>query len=218
MRKYEAIIFDLDGTLLDTLADLTDAVNYALTSMDMPGQTMANIRQYVGNGIENLVSLVVPSGCDEAKRALVLQRFQVYYQLHCRDKTKPYPGIIDLLKRLKSDGYALAIVSNKPDFAVKELNQIFFKDYVSVALGECAQIARKPQPDMVLAALSELGVAPARAIYVGDSEVDLLTAKNASLPCLSVLWGFRDKTILVSNGAKQLVDLPEEIMGLLSKD
>ena len=210
-KKYDTVIFDLDGTLLDTLEDLADAVNYALRSMQMPERTMEEVRAFVGNGVRRLMELAVPQGFANPGFEETFERFKEYYGVHCNDKTKPYEGILPLLQELKEEGFALAIVSNKLDSAVKELSRIYFNGLVEVAIGEREGVKRKPAPDTVFAALEELSVVGERAIYVGDSDVDVLTAKNAGLPCISVLWGFRDKEFLMEHGAEIFAATPEEI-------
>lgn len=215
MKRYQTVIFDLDGTLLNTLEDLTDAVNYALESCKMPGRTIEEIRRFVGNGIRNLMLRAVPKGEANVDFERAYQLFQQYYKLHCNDKTSPYPGIIELLGELKKQGYHLAIVSNKADFGVKELQSIYFKDYITTAIGEKEGICKKPAPDTVQQALRELGVTEEHAIYVGDSDVDIQTARNAGLPCISVTWGFRSREFLEEHGADCFADDTEQLLQLL---
>ncbi len=215
MKKYDAVIFDLDGTLLNTLEDLTDATNVALAAFGMPMRTMDEVRRFVGNGARRLFELAVPGGSDNPQFEEVFAAFKEHYALHCNDKTKAYDGVMELLLELRQEGYALAIVSNKPDFAVKELAEIYFNGLAGTAIGEKEGVARKPAPDTVWAALKELGIPAERAVYVGDSDVDIMTAENAGLPCISVLWGFRDEAFLREHGAKELVHTPEEIRGCL---
>ena len=203
MKKYETVIFDLDGTLLYTLEDLTKATNYALRRMNMPERTLDDVRRFVGNGVARLIELAVPEGTAPEVFEQTLAIFREYYDIHCNDNTKAYDGVIDLLRELKADGYALAIVSNKPDSAVKELAEI-------------AGVAKKPAPDTVYAALKELGMPKEGAVYVGDSEVDVMTAKNSGLPCISVLWGFREEAFLKEHGADHFVREPEEIRDFLN--
>lgn len=210
-KKYDTVIFDLDGTLLDTLEDLADAVNYALRSTGMPERTIEEVRAFVGNGVRRLIELAVPEGAENSRFEEVFDRFKAYYSVHCNDKTKPYDGILPLLRELKEEGFALAIVSNKLDSAVKELSRIYFDGLVEVAIGEREGVKRKPEPDTVFAALEELSVSGESAVYVGDSDVDVMTAKNAGLPCISVLWGFRDREFLVEHGAGMFAGTPEEI-------
>lgn len=215
MRKYDTVIFDLDGTLLDTLEDLTDAVNYALREFDMPERTIDEVRRFVGNGVRRLMELAVPEGFSNPVFEDVFAKFKEYYGVHCNDKTKAYDGVLTLLKELKGEGFALAIVSNKLDSAVKELSEIYFEGVVKVAIGEKTGVAKKPAPDTVYEALRELGMPKERAVYVGDSEVDVMTAKNAGLPCVSVLWGFRDEAFLRQQGAERFAHTPAEVRNFL---
>ena len=203
------IIFDLDGTLLDTLADLHDAVNYALAALGYPARTVEEVRQFVGNGAGQLMARAVPAGVDPAP-ALAL--FREYYGENCRQKTGPYPGIPEALREL-GQKYPLAIVSNKPDTAVKALCAEFFPGIY--ALGESPRCPRKPAPDMVYAAMEALDVTD--CVYVGDSEVDVATAKNAAVPCLSVLWGFRDLETLENAGAQYFCHRPREIQTIIEE-
>lgn len=212
-----AIIFDLDGTLLDTLDDLRDALNHALTTHSYPVRTLDETRRFVGNGIRNLVSRGVPAGTAEAEIDAVFATFKPYYQAHCLDKTKPYEGILELLGRLKEEHYPIAVVSNKADSAVQTLCQRFFPGLVDFAVGERENVRRKPAPDSVLAALDALGVTQTEAVYVGDSEVDIETARNGGLPCISVTWGFRAEDVLENAGADTFAHTPEELWELLHK-
>lgn len=215
-RKITTVIFDLDGTLLDTLEDLKNAVNYALRVCGMPERTLSEIRQFVGNGVRNLMIRVVPQGEDHPEFEHAFAVFKEYYGEHCNDATKAYEGISELLQELKNMGYVLAIVSNKIDSAVQDLNRRYFPQ-VDVAIGDREDLRRKPEPDSVFLALRELGRMKEEAIYVGDSDVDLLTAQNAGLPCISVLWGFRDREFLEERGATTFVEKPMEIAGILSR-
>lgn len=215
MKNYETIVFDLDGTLLNTLEDLTDAVNDALRAMQMPERTLQEVRMFVGNGVRRLMELSVPDGFKNPKFEETFVRFKQYYEAHCNDKTRAYEGMVPLLRELKERGYALAIVSNKLDAAVKELNEIYFEGIVQAAVGEREGVARKPAPDMVYLALEELQKPWETALYIGDSDVDILTAKNAGLPSISVLWGFRDKEFLQAHGAKHFAQTPEDILRFL---
>ena len=186
------ILWDLDGTLLDTLQDLTDAVNHSLRCFGYPERTLEEVRSFVGNGTRKLITRAVPEGADWEP---VYEEYRVYYDAHCQIKTRPYPGIMGALAQL-GEKYPMAIVSNKPDSAVKPLCRQYFPGIY--ALGEKADCPRKPAPDMVHKAMAEIGVD--RCVYVGDSEVDVLTAKNAGVPCLSVLWGFRDREEIAQMG------------------
>lgn len=211
MSQYKTVIFDMDGTLLDTLEDLADAVNYALQELDMKKRTIEEVRTFVGNGVRRLMELSVPNGTQNPLFEKAFSLFKEYYAVHCNDKTKAYDGVLPLLKTLKEQGYALAIVSNKLDSAVKELSDIYFEGIVPVAIGEREGVEKKPAPDTVYAALKELGMSKEGAVYVGDSEVDVMTAKNAGLPCISVLWGFRDREFLAKHGATQFANTPEDV-------
>lgn len=215
-RKITTVIFDLDGTLLDTLEDLKNAVNHALSNCGMPERTLSEIRQFVGNGVRNLMIRAVPQGEDNPVFEHAFEVFKAYYGEHCNDATRAYDGIPELLQELKNGGYAMAIVSNKIDSAVQDLNNRYFSQ-VDVAVGDRENLRRKPEPDSVFLALEELGRTREEAVYVGDSDVDLATAQNAGLPCISVLWGFRDREFLEEHGAKVFVEKPMEIMGILSR-
>lgn len=211
----KTIVFDLDGTLLDTLGDLAASVNYALVSHNLPERSLEEVRHFLGNGIRRLMLDAVGGKVQGDAFDEVFASFRQHYMEHCLDTTCPYPGIMSLLQQLKARGVKMAIVSNKLHPAVQELNQRFFSAYISTAVGESATVRRKPNPDAVLAALDELGSSPSEAIYVGDSEVDLATAQNAGLPCALVLWGFRDEDFLRSlPGASQFVSKPEELLAL----
>ena len=189
------ILFDLDGTLLDTLADLTDATNYALARFGYPVRSMEQVRRAVGNGAANQIRKSLPEGTAEDAAEQVLEVYKPYYTAHCQQKTCPYPGVLEQLEILK-EKYPVAIVSNKPDSAVKALCAEYFPGIY--ALGEKPDCPRKPAPDMVYKAMADLGMD--RCVYVGDSEVDVLTAKNAGMPCLCVLWGFRDRDDMEAAG------------------
>lgn len=211
-----SILFDLDGTLLDTLDDLANSVNYALRTYHLPERSHTEIRSFLGNGIRNLMLDAVGRGMSDEAFEPVFQTFRTYYVEHCLDKSKPFAGIIDLLKALQQRGITMAVVSNKLHPAVVELNERFFKDYITSAVGESATVRRKPNPDAVLAALSELGCSKDEAVYVGDSEVDLHTAQNAGMQCMLVLWGFRDEDFLRSlPGASLFAQCPADILSWL---
>lgn len=197
------ILFDLDGTLLNTLDDLLDATNYALSQCGYPERTLSELRMFVGNGARNQIRMSLPANASPEEVDQVLGIYKPYYTAHCQIKTRPYEGILEALEALRPD-FSLAIVSNKPDAAVKKLCADFFPGIY--ALGETPDCPRKPAPDMVRRAMAAMGVE--RCIYVGDSEVDILTAGNACVPCLSVLWGFRDREILENAGAQYLCPSP----------
>ena len=216
-ENVNTVIFDMDGTVLDTLEDLTVSVNYVLSKFNMPDHSEEEYRKFFGNGIKYALKCAVTEETAEEVIEEMLPIFREHYNEHCHDRTKPYDGIIELMSMLKANGYKMAIVSNKIDSAVKELNDRFFSEYVDVAIGEKPGIKRKPAPDTVLAALDELGSKKEAAVYIGDSEVDLQTALNSELPCISVLWGFRDKDFLISKGAVVFAETPEEVYDILKK-
>lgn len=191
------ILFDLDGTLLDTLEDLKDSVNYALSQYGCPPRTLSEIREFIGNGAKRLIALSLPGKENDPPVEEVLATYQAYYKTHSKIKTKPYPGVLEALQYLGSK-YPIAIVSNKPDAATKVLCKEFFGDVY--ARGESTDCPRKPAPDMLLKAMETIGVE--QCIYVGDSDVDVVTAGNVGAKCLSVLWGFRNRDELEKAGAK----------------
>ena len=212
------VIFDLDGTLLDTLGDLAASVNYALRSHGLPERSLTEVRQFLGNGIRYLMEHAVGGVVEGEDFETVFQTFRTHYVDHCLDTTQPYPGIMPLLAALKERGVRMAIVSNKLHPAVQELADRFFRGYISSAVGESATVRRKPNPDAVLAALSELGSAPSESMYVGDSEVDLATSVNAKLPCALVTWGFRDEALLRTLPLRPdtcFLHCPEELLELI---
>lgn len=213
-RKYDTIVFDLDGTLLDTLKDLTNCVNYALRQGGFPEREEREIRSFLGNGIRRLMELSVPENLPEEEFESVFRIFREYYTEHCRIYTRPYDGIMELLHGLKEKGYRMAIVSNKLDEAVQELNRDFFADYMTAVIGQTDGMAKKPAPDGVLAVLKQLGGSKS-ALYVGDSEVDFETAVNSGLDCVLVSWGFRDRDRLEKFPASALIDQPEQLLSWL---
>ncbi len=214
-RKISTIVFDLDGTLLNTLEDLADSTNYALRQYGFAERTLEEIRAFVGNGVRKLIERALPEGAENPLFNSVFSCFKSYYVDHCMEKTGLYAGIPEMLHELKSAGYHLAIVSNKLQSGVDELYEHYFSDTVEVAVGERPELNRKPAPDMVLLALEKLGVSTDEAVYVGDSDVDVATARNSGLPCISVLWGFRDKEFLVQHGAHCFAQTPEEICRII---
>ena len=217
MAHIDTVIFDLDGTLLNTLDDLADAVNYALAKYGYPVRQLAEIREFVGNGVRNLIELSVPGGLEDPQLEECLRTFKEFYSQNMQKKTCPYQTIPELLEVLSSAGIKMAIVSNKFDTAVKELNQRYFGDYIGVAIGESARIHKKPAPDCVFEALKELHSDTHCAVYVGDSEVDVRTARNAGIPCVGVTWGFRDKEVLMKEEAEYIIDCPLELMDVLEE-
>lgn len=200
--KYKLVLFDLDGTILDTLGDLCDSVNFALASAGFPARTLDEVRRFVGNGILKLVERALPDGSDLAAIDRVYETFKAYYRDHCAIKTAPYAGIPELLASLGASGVKLAVVSNKADFAVQSLCERYFEGVFDYAVGERAGIRRKPAPDSVNEVLDHFGIGCAEALYIGDSEVDVETAKNAGIDCIAVDWGFRDAALLRASGAR----------------
>lgn len=213
--KYKAVIFDLDGTVLSTLDDLADSVNYALRANGMPQRSTAEVRSFVGNGIRRLIESSVPSGCDAITVDRVLATFSDYYGKHSADKTRPYDGVIEMMTRLKGDGVKIAVLSNKADWAVSELCKRYFGDLVEYSMGETEGIPRKPSPAGVFVMLEKLGVDLDECVYIGDSEVDILTANNAEMDCIAVDWGFRDRCQLVNAGASVIASSPDELYAKL---
>lgn len=212
---YRLAIFDLDGTILDTLDDLTDSVNYALIEYGFSVRTKEEICSFVGNGIRLLIERAVPDGIDEKSVDNVFEAFKSYYKLHCADKTKPYKGIVECLKKLRQQNIKTAVVSNKADFAVQELCEQYFAGLFDFSVGEREGIEKKPSPDSVNEVLNILNEMKNNAVYIGDSEVDVQTAQNAGLNCISVTWGFRKREFLVNEGAKIFADTPEDMLQLI---
>ena len=212
MKDFETYIFDLDGTLLSTLNDLAASTNYALRWAGMPERSVEEIRMFVGNGVKLLMERAIPDGINNPKFEETYAKFREHYMEHNLDTTRPYDGIPELLRELKGRGKKLAIVSNKFYAATQELAKHFFPDTIEIAIGERYNIRKKPAPDTVLEALKQLNASKAGAVYIGDSDVDIMTAKNCELPCISVLWGFRDKEFLIKHGGKIFVDKPSEIL------
>ncbi len=213
--SYSVALFDLDGTVLDTLDDLCVATNHALESEGLPTHSKAAICSFVGNGIANLIDRAVPQGSSPELTARVFAAFKHYYAEHCADYTKPYDGIPELLATLRNAGVKTGLISNKADFAVQELVKAYFDGLFDFALGERAEIPRKPAPDMVYYALKRLGAAAAKAVFIGDSDVDVKTAKNAGLDGIFVTWGFRDELCLRAAGAERLANTPAELCSML---
>ena len=212
MHKYKTYIFDLDGTLLSTLADLAASTNYALRTHHMPERSLDEVRRFVGNGVKKLMERAIPDGLNNPLFEENFATFRQHYMQHNLDTTQPYPGIMQLLEQLKAEDKNIAVVSNKFYAATRELCRHFFGDLVPVAIGEREDIRKKPAPDTVIEALRELGVDKEGAVYIGDSDVDIDTARNSGMPCISVLWGFRDREFLLEHGATTLVSTPDEIL------
>ena len=214
----KTVLFDLDGTLLNTLTDLSNSVNYALNSHHLPQRTELEVRSFLGNGIHNLIEKSVPENTPSELLEDVFQSFKSYYLQHGLESTAPYPGIISLLKALQQKSVKMAIISNKVDTAVQQLNKKFFSDYIGIAIGEKPQIRRKPAPDSVLLAIKALDANPATTLYVGDSEVDYETAHSAGIRCALVTWGFRDRLDLEDLHADDYVNSSHELMAVISEN
>lgn len=210
--EYQTYIFDLDGTLLDTLYDLTVSTNYALRCYNMPEHSIADVRNFVGNGVKKLMERAIPQGEKNPLFEDTYACFRRHYLAHNLDHTVPYKGIMSMLAELKRRGKNMAVVSNKFYAATQELCKHFFCDYIDVAIGERENIRKKPAPDTVIEALRQLGVDKQGAVYIGDSDVDIDTAKNCGIPSISVLWGFRSYKFLKEHGATMLINSPNEIL------
>ena len=212
--RYDTYIFDLDGTLLNTLNDLAASCNYALRSYGFPEHSVDDVRRFVGNGVRLLMCRAIPDGDNNPKFEDCYACFREHYLHHNLDTTAPYPGIMDMIKALNANGKHIAVVSNKFYEATRALVRHFFGEEISVAIGERPDIHKKPAPDTVNEALRQLGVGREGAVYIGDSDVDIDTARNSGMPCISVLWGFRDKEFLLEHGATTLVSKPNEILDI----
>lgn len=215
MYPYEAVLFDLDGTLLDTLEDLTDAVNHTLRRFGYPTFEPAGVRAIVGNGVRKLIERVLPGGAADPAMEAALEEFKRYYTGHCNVRTHPYDGILEALTALREAGIRLAIVSNKNEEAVQRLAQHYFGTLVSAVVGGREGVPRKPSPDMPLLALSAIRAEPERTLFVGDSDVDLITAQSAGMDCMLVSWGFRERAALAALNPRYLADDPAEIPALV---
>ena len=217
MSRYKAAIFDLDGTLLDTLADLRDSMNHTMELFGFPTHSTEAIRSFVGSGVEQFVASAVPGGFDNPHFREIVKEYSEYYGIHSEDQTKPYDGVLDLITKLKDSGIAVAVVSNKAHSASRGLCRTHFPE-VEIVNGEreAEGVRRKPYPDMVLMTVKEIGVKPEECVYIGDSEVDILTAENAGMDCISVLWGFRDRDYLEENGGKVFVENTDELFSAIT--
>jgi len=214
--NFDTYIFDLDGTLLDTLDDLQASCNHALAAYGLPLRTREEVRRFVGNGVRLLMERAVGKGVEEEKFEEIFNTFKAHYMIHGLDQTRPYSGIVELLTELKKRGKKIAVVSNKFHTATIELCQYFFGGLVDVAVGEneAAGLKKKPAADIVDEAFRRLGVGKSSAVYIGDSDVDLATARNSQLPCISVLWGFRDRDFLTTHGATLFAETPADLLCL----
>lgn len=213
--KYKAVIFDMDGTILNTLEDLKNAINYSLRQFGMPERSLEEVRMFVGNGIRKLVERAVPSGTSEEKIAQVFDVFLEYYEIHSADNTSPYPGILELVEKLKKSGIKTAVSTNKADVPAQELGREYFNGIFDLIVGQQDGLKVKPAPDSVNKILSILDIQKKDAIYIGDSDVDVQTAKNSGLDFIGVSWGFRGREFLEKNGAKNIVDNANEILDLV---
>ncbi len=213
--KYRLVVFDMDGTILDTLSDLTDALNHTLDIYGLPLHSMDEVKFFVGNGIHKLIERAVPEGTEQKKLEEIFKSYIEYYGKHCADKTKPYEGVKDLIMELKKLGVLTAVVSNKRDEAVQELCRDYFPGCFDIAIGEKDGIRRKPAPDMVDQALLKLGIDKKDAVYIGDSDVDIQTAENSGLSSIAVTWGFRDRDFLIAHGAEVFADEPYDIIKII---
>ena len=212
---FDTLIFDLDGTLINSLEDLKDSTNYALKNFGYEEKSLEEIRNYVGDGVKKLIERALPDGINNTKFDECLDIFKTHYKSNMFNKTKPYPQIIDMLKELKKNNIKTGVVSNKFDTAVKEICTIYFKDLIDTAMGESKNIKKKPAPDSVLQTIKLLKSTPEKSVLIGDSEVDIQTAKNAGIKSIGVCWGFRSKQILQDNHADYIVETPKEIIELV---
>ncbi len=209
------VIFDLDGTLLNTLEDLTDAVNFSMAENGFPTHSTEDVRSFVGNGIKKLIERSVPKNCSEEMLQKCFENFCTFYEKHMNDKTKPYSGIIQMLRELKKSGFKTAIVTNKADFAAQALCKGIFGDLIIVTVGASENTRHKPYPDTTLKALRKLGAKAENAYFVGDSDVDVQTAANSGIDFIGVLWGFRSKAVLESAGATSFAENAQELTRIL---
>lgn len=213
--KYKAVIFDMDGTILNTLEDLKNATNYSLRQFGMPERSLEEVRMFVGNGIRKLVERAVPAGTSKEKIDQILDVFLEYYEIHSADNTSPYPGILELVEKLKKSGIKTAVSTNKADVPAQELGREYFNGIFDLIVGQQDGLKVKPAPDSVNKILSILDIQKKDAIYIGDSDVDVQTAKNSGLDFIGVSWGFRGREFLEKNGAKNIVDNANEILNLV---
>lgn len=213
----DTVIFDLDGTLLNTLEDLKDSTNFALNKFGYPQRTLDEVRQFVGNGVRKLIERAIPDGSSNPDCEECLKTFKEHYAKNMYNKTAPYQGIIDMLLQLKENGIKTAVVSNKFDLAVKELCKKYFGELIEIAIGESENVRKKPAPDSVLKAIKELNSNIKNCIYAGDSDVDVQTAQNTGIECIGVTWGFRDRSLLKKEGAQYIIDTPDEFIKIINK-
>ncbi|MBR4858334.1 MAG: HAD family hydrolase [Clostridia bacterium] len=213
--EIKAVLFDLDGTLTDTLDDLTSSVNFALSELGFPRRSRDEVRSFVGNGVRRLINLSVPCGTSETLSEKCLNVFKAHYEKTSCVNTKPYDGINEVLETLKNRGIKTAVVTNKVHWAAEDIVNRFFGMLIDMTVGQIDGVAQKPAPDGIFSVLERMNVAKENAVYVGDSEVDCITARNAGIPCIGVTWGFRDRKILEENGAEFIVSEPQEILNCI---
>lgn len=212
--KYKAYIFDLDGTLLDTLLDLANAVNFAMRAKGYPERTVEEVRSFIGNGIKVLIKRSVPENTSGKDYAEALEIFIKYYLEHIADYTKPYDGMIEVVKTLRENGCKVAVLSNKAHFAAQAVVKDFFGGIFDIVVGKMDEFPSKPEPESLFYTMKTLGVTAEESVYIGDSDVDVLTAHNAGLPCIGVTWGNRDEDVLIANGAEYIARTPNEILDI----
>lgn len=215
--KIDTIIFDLDGTLLNSLGDLHACFNHAIKSFGYPERSLNEIKSFVGNGIKKAIERALPKPVEDRDLNKIVDYFRIYYRDHMLEFTKPYDGIIEMLEEARKKGFKLAVVSNKYDDEVKMLVKNYFGKYIDIAIGEGHGIRKKPEVDGVIEAINELDSNLKRTIFVGDSDVDIKTAKNAGIHCISVTWGFRDRNFLMAEGAEYFANHPKEILEIIEK-
>ena len=213
----KGIIFDMDGTILNTIDDVVASVNYAMQYFNLPEKTVQEVKDGIGRGAINLIEDVVPRGTSEADIYKIYEVYQTYYDQHTNDFTAPYEGILDLLKTLKNNGYKLAVVSNKYRYLVEALNHDIFKDYFDISMGEMDGVPIKPAPDMIHIVLKEMNLSKDEVIFIGDSDVDMMTATNANIKSIGVTWGYRSKEVLIKHKADYIIDQPKDIIKIINE-
>jgi phosphoglycolate phosphatase len=215
--KYDTIIFDLDGTLLNTLDDLADSINTVMQQEGYQTRTKEEVREFIGDGAKMLIKRSLPQGAPDTEVLRCLTMFREIYLKNMRNQTKPYDGIPELLKKLKEMGIKVGVVSNKPDEATREMCRMYFHEDVDAAIGDNPARKRKPEPDNVYEALKQLDSRKDKTLYVGDSDIDAATAKNAGLTCVGVTWGYRSRETLLKAGADHIIDEPQQLIALIDK-
>src|SRR5690554_3017830 len=213
----KGIIFDMDGTILNTIEDIKISVNHAMRHFNLKEKTLHEVKDGVGSGAINLIEDIVPKGTSKEDIYKIYRVYQDHYDKHSNDHTGPYPGILDLLKHLKNTGYKLAVVSNKLEYLVQELNHQTFKDYFDVSIGETKDIPIKPAPDMLYKALNLLNLSKDEVLFIGDSDVDMMTATNANIKSVGVTWGYRSKEVLLKHKASYIINQANELIKIINK-